>query len=174
MDINYIVSLLTFISNIVFVLFILLMFIRDFRLKVFSFVSSKINLILFVLSFGAVAGSLIYSEIVGFPPCNLCWWQRVFMYPIPLLALIAWIKKDKGITDYVLPMSIVGAFIAFYHSLVQWGFNVAITNCTIGDEAECGKLYVYEFGYITIPFMALSIFVYLIVVSLIHKKSLKN
>lgn len=172
MDINYIVSLLTLISNIVFVVFVLGIFVKDVRSKIFSFVNKNINPILLVISLGAVVGSLAYSEIVGFPPCDLCWWQRIFMYPIPLVAAIAWFKKDNNAVDYMLPLSIIGGIIAFYQSLVQWGFNVAVTNCTI-DGGECGRLYVYEFGYITIPFMALSIFVYLITLSWIYKNSTK-
>lgn len=172
MDINFTVSLLTLISNIVFVLFVLSMFIKDFRLKIISFVNQNINLILFVVSLGAILGSLAYSEIVGFPPCDLCWWQRIFMYPIPIIAFIAWLKKDNKAVDYILPMAIIGGIIAFYQSMVQWGFNVSVTACT-ASEAECAKLYVLEFGYITIPFMALSIFVYLITLSWMYKNSTK-
>ncbi len=172
MSINYIVSVLTLISNIIFGVFVLGMFIKDFRSKIFSFVNKNINPILLVISLGAVIGSLVYSDIVGFPPCDLCWWQRIFMYPIPLIAAIAWFKKDNNAVDYILPLAIIGGIIAFYQSLVQWGFNVSVTACTAA-EAECAKLYVLEFGYVTIPFMALSIFVYIITLSWMYKNSTK-
>ncbi|MFA7216948.1 MAG: disulfide bond formation protein B [Candidatus Paceibacterota bacterium] len=171
-NINFVAGLLTLISNIIFVLVVLSMFIKDFRLKIYSLVEKSINPILFLLSGVAVVGSLIYSEIVGFPPCDLCWIQRIFIFPIPIIALVAWIKGDRRVVDYILPLSIIGGIVAFYQSLIQWGFNTSVLNCT-AEGAECAKVYVLEMGYVTIPFMALSVFVYIATVCILYYKSSK-
>lgn len=125
--------------------------------------------LIFVISSGALVFSVWYSNVINFPPCELCWVQRLFMYPQVLLSLLAIHKKDKSIIGYLFPMTLLGGFVAFYHSLVHWGVGVGILACT-SVGAECAKVYVLEYGYITIPFMALSSFVYLFAVSLVYYK----
>ena len=170
-NITFVVTTLTLISNIVFVLFLLYLFVnKNFRKVVYDFVNKYVLALLFTVSLGALIGSLSYSNIVGFPPCELCWFQRILMYPQALLAFIAIRKKDKGIVDYLLPLSILGALVSFYHSLVHWGIGTSLLACT-ANGGECGKVYVLEYSYITIPFMAFSCFVYLITISVIYYKS---
>ena len=168
---TFFITTLTLLSNIVFVGFILLFFF-DKKVKALSFkyVEKYIVHILFVISLGAVVFSLVYSNVVGFPPCELCWIQRIFIYPQAILALVALTKKDKGIVTYLLPLSIIGGLIALFHSLTNWGIGSSFLSCTATGGA-CARVYVMEYGYITIPFMALSSFVYLIVVSLIYYKA---
>jgi disulfide bond formation protein DsbB len=143
------------------------------RGKVYKFVHSHIVQVVFWSALLASVGSLIYSNIIGFPPCDLCWWQRIFLYPQVFIAGIAILKKDKTIIEYLLPLSIVGGALALYQSAVQWGLLAnSFLKCTaIGGE--CAKVYVNEFGYITIPFMSLSIFVYLIALKLVFYKARK-
>jgi disulfide bond formation protein DsbB len=171
---NQIVGFGVLVSNIVFGIFCIMFFISiAWRGKVYAFIHSHIVKVVFWSSLIASVGSLIYSNIIGFPPCDLCWWQRILLYPQVLVAGIAMIKKDKSIIEYIFPMSIIGALVALYQSFVQWGFFAgSFLNCTaIGGE--CAKVYVKEFGYITIPFMSLSIFVYLIALKLVFYKSRK-
>ncbi len=104
----------------------------------------------------AVAGSLFYSNAVGFDPCYLCWWQRVAIYPLLLLFITAVVKKDRGVFTYVLPLTLLGLVFALYHAYVQWGGSPLIP---CDATASCAKLYVYEFGYVTIPTMSLTIIV---------------
>jgi disulfide bond formation protein DsbB len=94
------------------------------------------------------------------------------MYPQTIITFIAIIKKEKNIVDYLLPLSILGAIVAFYHSLVQWGIGTGLLGCT-AVGGECAKVYVLEYGFITIPFMAFTTFVYLIGISLIYYKARK-
>lgn len=102
----------------------------------------------------AVIGSLFYSNGVGFEPCYLCWWQRIAIYPLFVLFIVAFIKKDRTVFDYALPLALIGVVLALYHSYVQWGGNPLIP-CSA--TASCSKLYVYAFGYITIPTMSLTV-----------------
>ncbi len=67
----------------------------------------------------ATAGSLYFSEIAHLPPCVLCWYQRILMYPLVLIIAVGILRKDKSLPFYVLPLSILGGGIAFYQYLLQ-------------------------------------------------------
>ncbi len=90
------------------------------------------------------------------------------MYPQAIILFVAMRRKDKGIIDYLVPLSIIGAIIALYQSFAQWGFSVgSIAGCA-AVGAECAKVYVREFSYITIPFMSFCVFIYIIVLKFIY------
>ncbi len=152
---------------------VLYFFDKSFSEKISTFVNKYILHILFLISFSALVGSLVYSNVVGFPPCELCWIQRILVYPQALLLLMAIWKQDKGMVSYLLPLSILGAVVSLYHSMTHFGLGDGVLACTsaLGD---CGKLYVFEYGYITIPFMAFTIFAYLLLASFIYFKSTKK
>ena len=115
----------------------------------------------FVVSLCSVAASLFYSNIAGFAPCELCWFQRIFMYPLVILLAFALIKKDKNITDAVLALPVIGAAISLYHNYLYYAGSVG---CQLaGRGVSCTQRYVFEFGYITIPLMALTAFILIIV-----------
>lgn len=164
-----IVGFLTLISNIIFVVVLVVIGVHsETRAKMYSFVHKYILQLLFWGIMSAVVGSLVYSEIVGFPACDLCWYQRIFLYPQAVIILMAMIRKDKTVIDYLVPLSIMGAIVAFYQSLVQWGFSFgSILECT-SSGGECARVYVNEYSYITIPFMSLSVFVYIIVLKYVY------
>jgi disulfide bond formation protein DsbB len=86
-------------------------------------------------------------------------------------------KKDKTIIDYLVPLSVLGAVVALYQSLVQWGFSFgSVLECTANGGA-CAKVYVNEYSYITIPFMSLSVFIYIIAMKYVyysHNRKIKN
>lgn len=107
----------------------------------------------FALSLGVVFGSLFYSNVMNFEPCVLCWWQRIALYPLLPIFAVALFKRDRGVFKYVLPLSLVAAVISIYHSYIQWGGSPLIP---CDAEGSCSKLFVYEFGYVTIPTMVLS------------------
>lgn len=173
-NITDIVATLTLLSNLVFVVMLVLYFTNiDFKIRLYSFVNKHVLTLLFVTSLSALVGSLLYSNVAGFPPCELCWIQRIFMYPQVLFSFMAMRKKDNSMVTYLLPMSILGGLVALYHSMTHFGLGDGVLACTsaLGD---CGKLYVFEYGYITIPFMALTIFTYLIAISFVYFKSTKE
>lgn len=170
-NITFVVTTLTLISNIVFVLGVIAIFAHNgLRGVVYSFVNKYVLEILLVVSLSAIVGSLAYSNIIGFPPCELCWIQRIFMFPIPLMVILAMFRKDKNVVPYVTLLASTGLIVALYHSLSNWGYGAGALPCTAAG-GECSKLYVLEYGYITIPFMALTIFIYLITVSILYSKS---
>lgn len=114
----------------------------------------KISLVLVI--FGATL-TLVYSEVVGYPACYLCWIQRGFIYPqIIFLATALWMKKRWAIVVSLL-MSVIGMIVAIYHNLIS--ITGAGDRCgAFGNGVSCSVRYVYEFGYITIPMMSLTIF----------------
>ncbi len=122
-----------------------------------------------IQSIFATLGSLYYSEIMHYTPCVLCWYQRIFMYPLVLLLLVGILRKDKKIYQYVLPMSIVGWGIALYHVLLQKGIiSEALAPCVAG--VSCVTKYAGYFGFITIPVMSLTAFTIITICMLILRK----
>lgn len=120
----------------------------------------KVKLFLYIAwvqSIAAMLGSLYYSEIRHFTPCVLCWYQRILMYPLVIIIAIGILRRDKGVYQYVLPMSILGWSIALYHVLLQKGIlPEAVAPCEIG--ASCLTKYTGYFGFITIPVMSFTAF----------------
>lgn len=124
-----------------------------------SFAARKAIFIAFIASLLATIGSLIYSDVIGYEPCKLCWYQRIFMYPLVLIFGMALWKKHGWIKPYGILLSGIGAFIAAFHYLGQIGWNPLGLEClAIGYSTSCAKNFVLEFGYITIPLMAFSAF----------------
>jgi disulfide bond formation protein DsbB len=100
----------------------------------------------------ASAGSLYYSEVVGFVPCVLCWYQRIAMYPIVLVLGVGAIRKDPNAWAYGLPLSVVGLAIALYHVTIQ--FRPALDVGACGTGVPCTGRYLAIFGFVSIPVMA--------------------
>lgn len=100
-------------------------------------------------------GSLYYSKVQGYLPCELCWYQRIVLYPWSvILAIAAW-RRDSAIRIYAIPVLCIGVVISIYHSWIQWWPPSNGTSfCTAA--APCTLKYVDEFGFVTLPFMALS------------------
>lgn len=110
----------------------------------------------FVVALVATAGSLYYSEVAGFTPCRLCWYQRILMYPITIIALIGSLKRDEYLPTYVLPFSIAGMFVAGYHALLERGVFPPSASCAV--DVPCNLIYVNYLGFITIAVMAFAAF----------------
>jgi disulfide bond formation protein DsbB len=110
----------------------------------------------------AMLGSLYYSEIAGFVPCTLCWYQRILMYPLSLIILIGIFKQDEYFPSYVLPFSIIGMGVSAYHYLIQLGVFSHPATCNVG--IPCNLRWVNYFGFVTIPFMALTAFIMITVI----------
>ena len=122
----------------------------------------------FLAALGAFALSLFYSNIVGFPPCELCWIQRIFLYPQLILFGMELYKRDRSIVDFSIVFAVFGSIVSLYHVYVENGgtkglacANIATTSTT---EISCATRYIYEFGYITMPIMALTLSLFIIVI----------
>lgn len=115
------------------------------------------------LAFGvalvALFGSLFFSEFASFVPCRLCWFQRIFMYPlVPLLLALA-IRKDlRGSLFYALPLTVLGSFVSIYHLYIEAHPEAETAGCKVGG-GSCAVKWINEFGYVTIPTLALTAFV---------------
>jgi len=126
--------------------------------------------ILFLVSLIATSGSLYFSEVRGFTPCKLCWYQRIFMYPQVFLILVALYKKTKDVYKYVLILSLVGLAIAIYHYNLQINPNPYAPCGDVGFSVSCSDNFFIYFGYITIPWMSLSAFLINASVSFLNLK----
>jgi len=127
-----------------------------------KFIGQHAIMLGFFVALIAVSGSLFFSEVAGYEPCRLCWAQRIFMYPQIVLLGLAWLKKDNQVVDYALSLSVIGALISLYHNYVYYTTQVA-DFCGLGiSGVSCATRYFSEFGYVTIPMMALTAFLSLI------------
>ena len=110
-----------------------------------------------MIATGATLGSLYFSEIRNFVPCEYCWYQRIAMYPLALILLIATIRRDKNITPYALTLSLAGFGISAYHYQLQL-FPEQSSSC--GLDAACTYRWIEVFGFVTIPLLALTSFAF--------------
>ena len=116
--------------------------------------------IAFVIAALATGGSLFLSEVAGFVPCELCWYQRICMYPLSILTLFAAYHADYRLARYLLPFPVVGAGVSIFHLLVENHAIATPSGCQIG--AGCTVKWINYFGYMTIPTLALTAFLLLI------------
>ena len=118
----------------------------------------------FIVALTCMLGSLYFSEIANFTPCNLCWYQRIAMYPLSVLLVVATVRRDHDVRFYVVPLAVIGAGISLYHFLVERFPSLEASGvCTLA--VPCTQVWFRRFGFITLPFMALSGF--LLIVSLV-------
>jgi disulfide bond formation protein DsbB len=122
--------------------------------------------------FVSVASSLFYSEIAGFAPCLLCWWQRIFLYPQAIILFIALFKKDWRVRKYAIALSGLGSLVSIYHTYIQFG-GESLAPCPVGG-VSCQIVYFVEYGYVTIPTMALTAFGLIILLMLFRKKEVQE
>lgn len=132
----------------------------------------KYSIIAFFISFTSLLGSLYFSEIKKFFPCELCWYQRILMYPLVVLFFISVVLKKKDVFVYTLPLTILGMIISFYHYSIQKSLFFETKNsCTIGSA--CNVEYINWFGFVTIPLLAFFAFTFLTFVGFLAKKTKK-
>ncbi len=101
----------------------------------------------------ATAGSLYYSEVVGFEPCRLCWYQRIAMYPFVVILGIAALRADTAVRTYVVPLAGLGLAVSGWHYLIQQVPSLAPAGAC-SASAPCTAAYVSDLGFVTIPLMA--------------------
>jgi disulfide bond formation protein DsbB len=110
----------------------------------------------FVVAAIATGGSLFFSEIAGFIPCELCWYQRICMYPLSLLTLMMAARADHRAARYLLPLPVIGAGVSVYHLLIENGVVAQSSACLVSAPGGCATKWINEFGYMTIPTLALT------------------
>lgn len=111
-----------------------------------------------IVALVATGGSLYFSEVLGLPPCKLCWIQRIFMYPLTVFLAVALLRRETRVYQYVLPLTVPGAFVSLYHYLLQKVPALRHPGASCGP-VPCTDVYFNWFGFVTIPFLALTAFV---------------
>lgn len=130
-------------------------------------------LMIWVVSLVAMLGSLYFSEIRGYEPCTLCWYQRILMYPIVIIATVAYIQKNAKIALTTAVFSFIGAATSLYHFSLQKLDFLQSTAPACG-RVPCTGQYINWLGFITIPFLALSAFVLIAITSVYMLKVMKE
>ena len=173
---NKIFSVLS-IFSIAFSLIIIFIFMikgtkNNFLLNIKNFINNYHILLAWTIASLASIGSLFYSEISGFVPCTYCWYERIAMYPLVLILGVGIYLKSKDSWLYGLPLSIIGLIITIYHYQLQIFPDQSSPSCS--TEVSCTGTWIMEFGFVTMPFMALSTFLLISVLLLIPNINIKK
>lgn len=113
-----------------------------------------------MIALSAMLGSLYFSEVLHLPPCVLCWYQRIAMYPLVAIIGVGILRNDRNYPYYVLPLSVIGSLVAFYQVLLQYGLvSEKLAPCSLG--VSCAAIQIEYFGFITIPNLSLVAFLVL-------------
>jgi disulfide bond formation protein DsbB len=106
-------------------------------------------------------GSLYFSEIVNYKPCLMCWYQRTMMYPLAVILIVAALTQDKRVWRYATPLAAIGTTISTYHWFLERFPNLDAGVCDI--EVPCEFVWFENFGFVTLPFMAFTGFLAVLV-----------
>jgi disulfide bond formation protein DsbB len=126
----------------------------------------------FVVALTATLGSLYLSEVAHFVPCTLCWYQRIAMYPLVPIRLVAALRDDAGAWRYVVPVAAIGAAISIYHYQLERFPDQASLSCS--TEVPCTLVYIWKFHFVSIPFMALSGFALIVGLVLVARATARS
>ena len=151
---------------------------RDFVMlkighDVLEFLAKYVLPLGFLITFVGVAMSLFYSEYIGYAPCDLCWVQRIFLYPQMFMFAYAWYKKDRNVLPYVTLLSVIGFVIAVYHHMLQIGYDMYKPCSTSPFAVDCAKPLFVEYGFVTFPLMSAVLFGYIVAMVVVAKKFAK-
>lgn len=157
---NTLLALGTIVMQVAIVVGIILLFFQQ-RSGVRPIMNTVARFAIPISFFLALIGSaltLFYSEIIGYAPCSLCWFQRIFLYPQVIILGIAWWKHNTDIARYIIALSAFGLAFALYQYYMQMAGGAGLP-CPAGDVAtDCGRRYIFAFGYVTFPLMAATTF----------------
>lgn len=131
-----------------------------------QFVERFVWPLILAVTFGGVATTLLYSEYFGFVPCSLCWLQRVALYAQAIIVLVAFWKRDNAFFPlYGIALSIFGLGVAVYqyiYQLIPAEIRTEVMPCLADGSADCGTKVMEVFGFVTFPFLAAVMFIFLI------------
>jgi disulfide bond formation protein DsbB/mono/diheme cytochrome c family protein len=114
-----------------------------------------------VVAATATAGSLWFSEVANYIPCVLCWYQRIAMYPLVIVLLVAILRRERTIAPYALFLALAGLVVSIYHYQLEW-FPDQSSICSTTASVPCHVKWFEHFGFVTIPFLAGSAFLMVI------------
>ena len=137
---------------------LLLVFFGPKRNVLLDFIDKHFLHLGFIIALSASLFSLVYSEIIGYLPCYLCWYQRIFLFPVVFIFASAIWHKDRKIVKYVLPLLSIGFIISVYQNFMYYFADAGSLPCD-ASGISCYQELVSEFGgYISIPMLALTAF----------------
>jgi disulfide bond formation protein DsbB len=111
---------------------------------------------------GSTLGALFFGEVMGLPPCVLCWWQRVCMFPLAVILPLGLFPLDRRVARYALPLAGIGWLFAVFHQLLVAGWiPERIRPCTQG--VPCSRTVIEWFGFLTIPLLSVAAFTIIVV-----------
>jgi disulfide bond formation protein DsbB len=123
-----------------------------------------------VVSVIATLGSLFFSEVIGYAPCSLCWYQRIFMYPLVLVLAKGLFPLDQKVYGFSLPLALVGWVFALYHNLLHW--NIIPENAApCRQGVACSTVYIDWLGFVTIPLLSLVAFSMVIILLFLFNRN---
>lgn len=135
--------------------------------------SWTILFVCWLLVTGATLGSLFLSEIMELPPCSLCWYQRIFMFPLVIILLVGLFPVDVKVVRYALPLALGGSVVALYHTLLQVGI-IPESAAPCRQGVSCSNAYLDLFGFVSIPMLSLLAFSTVAVLLVVLKRSLSR
>ena len=135
--------------------------------KILDFVGQHALCVGFVISLGAFVGSLIYSNVMGFEPCTLCIWERIFLYPLVVIWGVGLYIKEKSMWIYSAIFSGIAVLISAYHSYIRLAGSES--SLCVDAAVSCTKQYITGYWYVNIPTMALSTGIFMLVITIIYK-----
>lgn len=158
--VNWGMVLGTFFIHIAFVILFIFWVSGKKDFFVFKILKEKGMLVAYLLSLAGMLGSLFYSEIIGYAPCVLCWYQRIFMYSnVFILGLALYKNGDKNVIPYAQILTVIGFIISVYHNTLFLPFmRSANDTCSPFSNVSCTENYFTALGYINIPVIALTSF----------------
>ena len=144
-----------------------LLFLRPKENKFLNFIDKHYLNLAFIVAFMSASFSLVYSEIIGYVPCYLCWYQRVFLFPLVFIFGSAIWNKDRKIVKYVLPLLCVGFMFSLYQNFFYYFGGGSALPCD-ASGVSCYKELISVFGgYISFPMLSLSGYLALITIVLV-------
>lgn len=123
--------------------------------EAFDFLTGYYREAAFVLTTTSTLGSLYLSEILEIPACEFCWYQRILIFPMPIILGVSIFLDKDDVADYILSLSMLGIPISLYHYIVQMT-RISTSSCS--TAVSCNSVQVQEFGFVTIPWMSLTLF----------------
>ncbi len=126
-----------------------------------------------LLAVVSTLGSLFFSEVMGLQPCMLCWYQRIFMYPLVVIFLVGMFPFDRNVVRYALPIAVIGWGFAVYHYLLYSGYIPEdLQPC--GQGVSCAEINLELFGFITIPMLSILSYTAIIALLIIFRNRINQ
>lgn len=172
--VNWMMSLGALALQIVIIILAVVWFSGKKDFFVFNILEKNGMFFAYLIALLGLLGSLYYSDVVGYAPCVLCWFQRIFLYPqVFILGYAIYKGGDKNAIPYALILSVIGMFVSLYHNFLQI-MPIDSATCSIFSTVSCTEDYFTVLGYLNIPSITLTAFVTMILCLIFANKYQKN